>query len=85
MIAVDTNVLVRYLVEDDPDQADRAEAVLLSGAMLVPTIVLLETVRSMLWSYSVAPHQLGLRTITQRPCGSNASRMKTETNGSLPL
>jgi predicted nucleic-acid-binding protein len=43
VIAVDTNVLVRYLVEDDPDQADRAEAVLLSGAILVPTTVLLET------------------------------------------
>jgi predicted nucleic-acid-binding protein len=43
VIAVDSNVLVRYLVEDDPDQADRAEAVLLSGAILVPTTVLLET------------------------------------------
>jgi predicted nucleic-acid-binding protein len=43
VIAVDTNVLVRYLVEDDPVQTDRAEAVLRSGAVLVPTTVLLET------------------------------------------
>jgi predicted nucleic-acid-binding protein len=43
VIAVDTNVLVRYLVEDDPDQTDRAEAVLRGGAVLVPTTVLLET------------------------------------------
>lgn len=43
MIAVDTNVLVRYLVEDDPAQTDRAEAVLRSGAVLVPKTVLLET------------------------------------------
>jgi predicted nucleic-acid-binding protein len=43
VIAVDTNVVVRYLVEDDPVQADRADAVLRSGAVLVPTTVLLET------------------------------------------
>ena len=43
MIAVDTNVLVRYLVEDDPAQTDRAETVLRSGAILVPDTVLLET------------------------------------------
>ena len=43
MIAVDTSVLVRYLVEDDPAQTDRAEAVLRSSAVLVPNTVLLET------------------------------------------
>ena len=42
MIAVDTNVVVRYLVEDDVAQTDRAEAVLRSGAVLVPETVLLE-------------------------------------------
>lgn len=44
MIAVDTNVLVRYLVEDDVAQTDQAEAVLRRGAVLLPTTVLLETV-----------------------------------------
>jgi predicted nucleic-acid-binding protein len=43
VIAVDTDILVRYLVEDDPIQTDRAEAVLRSGAVLVPSTVLLET------------------------------------------
>jgi predicted nucleic-acid-binding protein len=43
VIAVDTNIVVRYLVEDDPIQTDRAEAMLRSGAVLVPTTVLLET------------------------------------------
>jgi predicted nucleic-acid-binding protein len=43
VIAVDTNVLVRYLVEDDVAQADRVEAVLRRGAVLVPNTVLLET------------------------------------------
>jgi predicted nucleic-acid-binding protein len=43
VIAVDTNILVRYLVGDDPDQTDRAESVLRGGAVLVPSTVLLET------------------------------------------
>ena len=43
MIAVDTNILVRYLIEDDVAQTDRAEAVLRSGAVLLLKSVLLET------------------------------------------
>jgi predicted nucleic-acid-binding protein len=43
VIAVDTDVLVRYLVEDDVVQTDRAEAVLRRGAVMVPNTVLLET------------------------------------------
>jgi predicted nucleic-acid-binding protein len=43
VIAVDTNVLVRYLVEDDLTQTDRAEAILRSGAVMVPNTALLET------------------------------------------
>ena len=43
MIAVDTNVLVRYLVEDDIAQTDRAETVLRSGSVLLPKTVVLET------------------------------------------
>jgi predicted nucleic-acid-binding protein len=42
VIAVDANVVVRYLVEDDVAQTDRAEVVLRSGAVLVPKTVLLE-------------------------------------------
>jgi predicted nucleic-acid-binding protein len=43
VIAVDTNILVRYLVEDDVAQTDRVEAVLRSGDVLVPKTVVLET------------------------------------------
>ena len=42
MIAVDINLVLRYLVEDDAAQTDRAEAVLRGGAVLVPKTVLLE-------------------------------------------
>jgi predicted nucleic-acid-binding protein len=43
VIAVDTNILVRYLVEDDVAQTDRAEVVLRAGAVLLLKSVLLET------------------------------------------
>lgn len=43
MRAVDTNVVVRYLAGDDPDQAARARAVIDAGDVLLSTTVLLET------------------------------------------
>ena len=42
MRAVDTNVLARYYLRDDPAQARLAEKVLAGGAVLVPKSVLLE-------------------------------------------
>lgn len=45
MRAVDTNVLVRLLVADDPKQTARAEAFLAAGPPLwISTVVLVETV-----------------------------------------
>ncbi len=43
MKAVDTNVVVRYLIGDDPDQAARARAVVDGEPVFVATTVLLET------------------------------------------
>ena len=45
MIAVDTNVLLRYLLNDDPEQSPRA-ATLFSGEkkILVTDVVLVETI-----------------------------------------
>ena len=43
MKAIDTNVLIRYLTRDDPDQVERAEAAL-SVECLVTNTVLIETV-----------------------------------------
>lgn len=43
MRALDTNVLVRLIVRDDPDQVARAEAFARSGAW-IPLLVLAETV-----------------------------------------
>jgi predicted nucleic-acid-binding protein len=43
MIAVDTNLLVRILTNDDPVQARRAVKVLKSDQIFIPKTVLLET------------------------------------------
>lgn len=43
MRAVDTNVVVRYLTGDDPDQAARAGAAIGEGDIFVSTTVLLES------------------------------------------
>ena len=42
-VAIDTNVLVRYLTGDDPAQAARARAVIDGDRVFVSTTVLLET------------------------------------------
>ncbi len=44
MIAVDTNVLARYLLNDEPRQARAAAALLASAPVIVPPTVLLELV-----------------------------------------
>ena len=43
MIALDTNVVVRFLVNDDPSQARRARALIQGNSVFVPVTVLLET------------------------------------------
>jgi predicted nucleic-acid-binding protein len=43
MIAVDTNILVRLLTNDDPIQARRAVKILKSDNIFIPKTVLLET------------------------------------------
>lgn len=43
MIALDTNVVVRFLVRDDEEQARRARALIDAGPVLLPATVVLET------------------------------------------
>lgn len=42
MRAIDTNIVVRYLIGDEPGQAARARAVIETGNVFVSTTVLLE-------------------------------------------
>jgi predicted nucleic-acid-binding protein len=43
MIAVDTNLLVRLLTKDDPNQAKRAAKIIESDVIFIPKTVMLET------------------------------------------
>lgn len=56
MRAVDTNVLVRYYLRDDPAQARRADKILSAGAVFVPKTVVLEL-------------EWVLRSVVEQPAG----------------
>jgi predicted nucleic-acid-binding protein len=43
MLAIDTNLLVRFLTRDEPDQHKRAEALIETKQVFIATTVLLET------------------------------------------
>lgn len=43
MLAIDTNVIVRYLTDDHPEQAQRARAIIDGAPVFVPVTVILET------------------------------------------
>lgn len=43
MLALDTNVVVRYLTQDQPDQAAKAQSIIDHDHVFVATTVLLET------------------------------------------
>ncbi len=58
MIAIDTNVLVRFLVADDPGQADRAKALIQSNCIFIPKTVLLETEWVLRRAYGFSPQAI---------------------------
>jgi predicted nucleic-acid-binding protein len=43
VLAIDTNVIVRYLTDDHPEQSPRARAIIDGGPVFVPVTVVLET------------------------------------------
>jgi predicted nucleic-acid-binding protein len=55
MIAVDTNVLVRLVTNDDPKQSPRAAQLFVREDVLVPKTVLLETEWVLRGAYDLAP------------------------------
>ena len=85
MIAVDTNVLVRLLTNDNAAQAARAAAVFRSSPVFVPNTVLLESEWVLRYSYGLPTASitraflalLGLPTVTfeDAPAAHLAIRM----------
>lgn len=58
MIAIDTNVVVRYLTGDHPQQSPKARALIDSNATWLSTTVLLESEWVLRSVYGYAPHQV---------------------------
>ena len=75
MLAIDTNVIVRYLTGDHPKQSARARAVIDGEDVFVATTVLLETEWVLRSAYAFDPAQVckALRAFA----GSHGSRWKT--------
>lgn len=53
MIAVDTNVVVRFLVADDPEQSARARELFADERIFIPDTVVLETAWVLGYSYEL--------------------------------
>ncbi|MGK9165934.1 type II toxin-antitoxin system VapC family toxin [Inquilinus limosus] len=58
MRAIDTNVLVRFLVADDKRQAERARAAFEAGDITIATTVMLESEWVLRSAYGFAPDQV---------------------------
>lgn len=81
MIAVDTNVLVRLLTNDDPEQARRAARIIQSSQILIPKTVMLETEWVLRYAYGIDRKQIrrGFQNLMGLP------NVKTEDSRSLTL
>lgn len=55
MVAVDTNIIVRFLVKDDLAQFQRAEKLLQEHDIYIPDTVLLETEWVLRFAYGLTP------------------------------
>jgi predicted nucleic-acid-binding protein len=58
MLAVDTNIIVRYVTGDEPRQAARARAIIERQTVFVATTVLLETEWVLRSAYGFEPSQV---------------------------
>ena len=69
MQAIDTNVVVRYLTDDEPSQAARARAAIDAGDIFVSTTVLLESEWVLRSAYGFSSRQVatGLRGLAGLP------------------
>jgi predicted nucleic-acid-binding protein len=69
MLAVDTNILVRYITDDDPLQAKRARQIIEASDVFVASTVVLEAEWVLRGLYRFTPEQIatGLRIVFRLP------------------
>lgn len=89
MRAIDTNVVVRYLTDDEPSQSARARAAIDAGDIFVSTTVLLESEWVLRSAYGFSSQQVaaglrglaGLPTVTVKSPALLAAALKRAESG----
>lgn len=89
MIPIDTNIVVRLLVNDDKAQADRAQALVENNDVLITTPVLLETEWVLRSSYGISARSfitgleklLGFPTVAVEALGVIAEALRLHGQG----
>ena len=89
MLAIDTNLIVRYLTGDHPGQAARARALVDGYDVFVPTSVLLETEWVLRSVYGFASEQIaraltdfaGLPRVSVQNAGQTATALEWAARG----
>ncbi len=83
MRAIDTNIVVRCLINDDPREASRARAIVAGGPVFIPRTVVLETEWVLRSVYELEPNDIiaalrafaGLETVTLEDSGMISTAM----------
>lgn len=89
MRAIDTNVVVRYLTGDDPEQTPRARSLIDGGPVFVPATVVLEAEWVLRSAYGFAPADVvralrafaGLPTVSVEDAGAVAQALDLAAGG----
>ena len=89
MVAIDTNLVVRYLTNDHPEQSPRARALIDGTAVFVPVTVVLEADWVLRSAYGADPAEViaalrafgGLPTVTIEDAGAVADALDLAARG----
>ncbi len=76
MLAIDTNVVVRLLAKDHPEQSAKARALLERETVFVALTVILEAERVLRSVYGFEPARLVGRVAHSPGCATSWSRMR---------
>jgi len=58
VIAVDTNIIIRFLVNDDPKQFKKAYSIFNTKEIFIPDTVILETEWVLRYAYEFSPNEI---------------------------
>lgn len=59
IVSIDTNVVVRFLTNDEPRQFEKAFSLIIEKQVFVPDTVILETEWVLRYAYSFSPRRIG--------------------------